>query len=78
VSSTKSIRIFSKTNGFSHKEAIIAWEKVFKETAAVNDWFIYQTDRAGIFNVEQFAKFDAVVWTNVSGKVLTDKQLMDF
>lgn len=42
--------------------------------AAVDDWFLYETEDAGVFKVEQLAKFDAVIWNNVSGSVLTDEQ----
>lgn len=46
--------------------------------AAVDDWFLYETEDAGVFKVEQLAKFDAVIWNNVSGSVLTDEQWVDF
>jgi type 1 glutamine amidotransferase len=74
----KSILLFSKTNGFNHKSAIVAGKKVFRQMAEENDWFIYETDEAGVFNAEQLAKFDAVIWNNVSGQVLTEEQRVDF
>jgi hypothetical protein len=78
VEGKKSILLFSKTNGFVHSDAITAGKKVFHEMAKINDWFIYETDEAGVFNAEQLAKFDAVIWNNVSGRVLTDEQRVDF
>ena len=74
----KAILLFSKTNGFVHSEAITAGKKAFHEMAAGNDWFIYETDEAGVFNAEQLAQFHAVIWNNVSGQVLTEEQRVDF
>ncbi|WP_341228076.1 ThuA domain-containing protein [uncultured Arcticibacterium sp.] len=74
----KSILLFSKANGFVHGDAIDAGKRVFNQMATENDWFIYQTDEAGVFNKEQLAKFDAVIWNNVSGQVLTEEQRTDF
>lgn len=74
----KSILLFSKTNGFVHGEAIDAGKKVFHKMAKENNWFIYETDEAGVFNKEQLARFDAVIWNNVSGQVLTEEQRVDF
>ncbi len=69
-----SILIFSKTNGFRHGEAIDASLNAFDKMADDNGWSIVHTENGAIFNAEQLALFDVVVWNNVTGKVLTDEQ----
>ena len=43
-----------------------------------NDWALVITDKAGVMNPADLAKFDAVVWNNVSGDVLTVTQRRAF
>lgn len=70
----QTVLLFSKTNGFVHGKAIKESEKAFTKMAEENNWFLYQTKDAGIFNKEQLAQFDVTVWNNVSGNVLTTEQ----
>lgn len=72
------ILIFSKTNGFVHGAAIKASLPAFQIMAEDNDWFIYETKDAGIFNEKQLQEFETVIWNNVSGNVLTGEQRDDF
>ncbi len=68
------ILVFSKTNSFIHKEAIPAAEALFKNLGKNNDWSVYVTENGAIHNPEDLAEFDAIVWNNVTGDVLTEAQ----
>jgi type 1 glutamine amidotransferase len=68
------ILVFSKTNGFIHKEAIPAAQALFKKLGKANGWNVYLTDNAAVHNPQDLQRFDALVWNNVSGDVLTAEQ----
>lgn len=68
------ILVFSKTNGFRHKDAIPAANVMFAEVAKDKGWGYFQTENAATFSPEILARFDAVVFNNVSGDVFTTKQ----
>jgi len=69
-----SILLFSKATGFRHGESIEAGKKVFADLATRNNWFLYSTEEGGVFNGEQLAKFDVVIFNNSTGRVLNDDQ----
>ncbi len=69
-----SILLFSKTNGFPHTEAIEAAKPAFDKMSQQNGWTLFTTDNAAVFNTDQLAKFDVVIWSNATGKNLTDEQ----
>lgn len=69
-----SVLIFSKTNGFRHSDAIKEANKAFAEMGKKNSWFTFATENGAVFNLEQLALFDLVVWNNVTGEVLSDDQ----
>lgn len=73
-----SILVFSKTNGFPHSEAIKAAIPAFEKIAKENNWSIVSTKNAAVFNKEQLANFDVVIWNNATGKNLTDEQRSHF
>lgn len=73
-----SVLVFSKTNGFPHSEAIASAIPAFEKMAKKNDWSIYSTNNAAIFNQAQLAKFDVVIWSNATGRNLTEEQRMAF
>jgi type 1 glutamine amidotransferase len=68
------VLLFSKSTGYRHEESIEAGKSSFLALAAKNDWFLFSTEEAGIFNVEQLAKFDVVVFNNCTGRLFTDEQ----
>jgi uncharacterized protein len=68
------VLLFSKTSGFRHGEAIDAAKKMFAETAQRNGWFLYETEAGGVFNPEQLAKFNVVVFNNSTGEVIDAEQ----
>jgi uncharacterized protein len=73
-----SILVFSKTNGFRHAETITAANALLASQAAKNGWGIFQTENGAVFNPQSLAKFDAVVFNNVSGDVFTPEQKTAF
>jgi len=70
----KSILLFNKTNGFRHGEAIAESKVAFAKIASDNGWSLFETDNGAVFNDEQLASFDLVIWSNVTGRVLKDNQ----
>jgi type 1 glutamine amidotransferase len=68
------VLLFSKTSGFRHDESIEEGKKTFTKLAAEKDWFLYETEKGGVFNSEQLAKFDVVIFNNSTGRVLNDAQ----
>ncbi|OOQ60263.1 ThuA domain-containing protein [Mucilaginibacter pedocola] len=68
------VLLFSKSTGFRHGESIEAGKKAFADMAAKNNWFLYDTEDGGVFNAEQLAKFDVVVFNNCTGRLLNDEQ----
>lgn len=69
-----SVLLFSKTNGFPHSEAIANAIPAFEAMAKQNNWSLLTTNNAAIFNKEQLVKFDVVIWSNATGRNLTDEQ----
>lgn len=76
--SRPAILVFSKTNAFIHKDAIPAAKVALQAMAESNGWSTYFTDNGAVHNSSQLAQFDAIVWNNVSGDVLTAEQRRDF
>lgn len=68
------ILLFSKTTGFRHGESIDASKSVLKDLSAKNGWFVYETEEGGVFNPEQLAQFEVVIFDNSTGPVLNEEQ----
>ncbi len=68
------ILVFSKTNGFRHEEAIPVANALFADFAAADGWGFHQTENGATFTPQNLARFDAVVFNNVSGDVFTPEQ----
>lgn len=68
------ILVFSKTNGYRHEEAIPAANALFERLAKEDGWGFYQTENGAAFDPAILARFDAVVFNNVSGDVFTPAQ----
>jgi uncharacterized protein len=68
------ILVFSKTNGFRHEEAIPAANALFAQFARDKGWGHFQTENGATFSPAILARFDAVVFNNVSGDVFTPEQ----
>ena len=70
--------VFSKSNGFRDDPSVNGATEAFKTMATHEHWTLFFTDNAAVFNTEDLKRFDAVVWNNVSGDVLTTEQRKDF
>ncbi len=68
------VLLFSKATGYRHDESIEAGKEVFDELAKKNNWFLYSTEEGGVFNPDQLARFDAVIFNNSTGRVLNEEQ----
>src|SRR5688572_22793828 len=73
-SGQRAVLLFSKSTGFRHGESIERGKQVFGDLAKKNNWFLYGTDEGGVFNAEQLAKFDVVIFNNSTGRLLNDDQ----
>ena len=70
--------VFEKINGFRDGPSVEAAGVALKAIAARRGWAILFTDKGGVFNPNALARFDAVVWNNVSGDALTMSQRQAF
>lgn len=70
--------VFEKVNGFVHGPAIQAARDALKAMAARRGWSLTVTDRGGAMTPTFLRQFDAVIWNNVSGDVLTLSQRAAF
>lgn len=72
------ILVFGKITGFRDAPSVDAAEVALKKIAASHGWGIVFTDRGGVFNAADLARFDTVVWNNISGDALTIPQRAAF
>jgi uncharacterized protein len=70
--------VFSKSNGFRDDPSVNAAEALLKTLGERQHWNLFFTENAAVFNAADLKHFDAVVWNNVSGDVLTIPQRRDF
>ena len=68
------ILVFDKINGFRDGPSVDAGTMALQAMAIRSGWALVFTDKAGVFNPVDLARFDAVVWNNVSGDALTVPQ----
>jgi uncharacterized protein len=72
------ILIFTKTNGFRDEAAIEAATSALTGISKRRGWSAVVTDNAAVFNPQQLQRFNAIVWNNTSGDVLTTPQRAAF
>ena len=72
------ILVFSKSNGFKDLPSVNGAIAALKEMAGRRHWNLILEDNAAVFNNKQLKRFDAVIWNNVSGDVLTVPQRAAF
>lgn len=68
------VLIFTKTNGFVHKDAIPVAKSVLSELIVAQGWEPYLSDNGAVHSPELLKQFDFIIWNNVSGDVLTEEQ----
>ena len=72
------ILVFEKIVGFKDVPSFNAGKAALEAMAARRGWTLVTTDNAAVFNKKDLARFDAVVWNNVSGDELTVPQEQAF
>jgi type 1 glutamine amidotransferase len=71
------VLIISKTNGYRHDsiaQAVPAIEGIVK----ARGWSSFATENAAVFNPQQLAKFDVIVFASASGDIYTPDQRAAF
>jgi uncharacterized protein len=68
------ILLFEKITGFKDESSVQAAEVALRDMAKRNGWALVATDKGGAISDVTLQKFDAVIWNNVSGDVLTLQQ----
>lgn len=68
------ILLFEKMTGYRDGPSVDAAHTAFIDMAARRGWGIVATDRGGAITPDILRQFDAVIWNNVSGDVLTLRQ----
>lgn len=68
------ILVFSKTNGFRHRDGIAGGLTALQEIADNQGWPLYATENGAVFNRQQLAQFSAVVFLNATGNMLNPEQ----
>ena len=63
--------VFTRVNGFNHGQSIVAATAAIQAMGERRGWSVVVTDKPGAINPATLTRFDAVVWNNVSGDVLT-------
>ena len=72
------ILMFEKINGFKDVPSVNAAHAAITAMAERKGWALATTDKAGVFNARSLRQFDAVIWNNISGDVLTVSQRAAF
>ena len=72
------ILLFDKINGFRDEPSVNAARAALSEMAQRKGWALEITDKGGAFNARTLSGFDAVIWNNISGDVLTLSQRRAF
>ncbi|WP_353227798.1 ThuA domain-containing protein [Novosphingobium sp.] len=70
--------VFEKINGFRDNPSVDGARARLTAIAKKRGWQIVFTDRGGVMNAADLARFDVVVWNNVSGDALTTPQRAAF
>lgn len=72
------ILVFSKTNGFREDNAVRAANAMLAGIASPRGWSAFFSENGAVFNAADLGRFDATVWNNTSGDVLTPGQKQAF
>lgn len=72
------VLVFSKTNAFRHIEGIAGGAKALQSITKKHDWGMFHTENGAVFNAQDLARFDVVVFLNASGDMLSAEQEQAF
>lgn len=73
-----SVLVFSKTNGYRHREGIETAREMFEIMADKRGWLLFYTENAAVFSEQSLAKFDVVVMSNATGPLMNSQQQSAF
>jgi len=73
-----SILVFSKTLSWRHNEGIAGADLYFADLASSRGMGFFSTVNGAVFNDEQLARFDVVVFNNMTGDTLSPAQEQAF
>lgn len=68
------ILVFSKTADWRHNEGIAGADRFFADLTSAREWGLFTTVDAGVFNPDDLARFDLVVFNNATGDILSETQ----
>lgn len=72
------ILVFSKTNGFRHRDGIAGAKAFFESLALEQDWLVYYSENASVFSEENLKHFSVVIGSNATGPLFTPDQQTAF
>jgi len=72
------VLLFEKINGFKDTPSVNAAHAAFVAMAQRKGWALAITDQGSAFSPQILRRFDAVIWNNISGDVLTLSQRRSF
>jgi type 1 glutamine amidotransferase len=72
------VLVFSKTNSFRHVEGIDKGSRALRSIVRGRSWGLFATENGAVFNAQDLARFDAVVFLNASGDMLNAEQELAF
>ena len=72
------VLVFSATRGWHHDSGIAGADHFFAELASERGWGVFTTAHPGVFNADDLARFDVIVFNNVTGNVLGTAQQRAF
>jgi hypothetical protein len=72
------VLVFDKINGFRDAPSVDAAAAALAGIAGRRGWTLVTTDNGAVFNARDLARFDVVVWNNISGDALTLPQRAAF
>ena len=68
------ILLFTKTNGFRHRDGITGGAAFLEGAARERGWGIFHTENGAIFNERDLQHFQVVIFLNASGDMLSAEQ----
>lgn len=72
------VLVFDKITGFRDAPSVDAAAAALDSMAARRGWTLVTSGNAAVFNAHDLARFDVVVWNNISGDALTVSQQQAF
>ena len=72
------VLLFEKINGFKDTPSVNGAHAAFVAMAQRKGWALAISDKGSAFNPDVLRQFDAVIWNNISGDVLTLSQRRSF